>query len=286
MANKVSVLILTRNEEETLPDCLASVAWCDDIHVLDSFSTDRTSAIARSLGAQVTERTFDNYAAHRNFGLALPFRNPWVLSLDADERVAPELADEIQRITLSAAPQISAFRIPRRDYFLGTWLRHAQLSSLYLRLVRPERVRYTRAVNEVLEVDGQIGELEGPLLHFPFAKGIDAWVEKHNRYSTMEAELIVANTGLLQPSIRCALRNPDFHTRRLHQKALFYKLPARPLIKWLYMMLVRGALLDGPAGVAYSTLQAFYEYLIVLKTRELKDVRQRFDTPPANPHAQ
>lgn len=287
MAATVSVLILTRNEQETLPDCLASVAWCDDIHVLDSFSTDRTVQIAESLGATVTQRVFDNYAAHRNFGLALPFRHPWVLSLDADERVSPALAAEIQQVVPAAPPAISAFRIPRRDYFLKTWLRRAQLSRWYIRLVRKDRAHYTRAVNEVLEVEGEIGDLQHPLLHFPFAKGITQWVEKHNTYSTMEAQLIDRNSGLLQPSIQSALRDPDFHTRRLHQKAIFYKLPARPLIKWTYMMFVRGAILDGPAGIAYSTLQSFYEYLIVLKTRELRAAtKHREPDSESGPQAQ
>jgi hypothetical protein len=93
---------------------------------------------------------------------------------------------------------------------------------------------------------------------------------KHNTYSTMEAELIFRQQGLQHPSLRAALRNPDFHTRRLHQKALFYRMPCRPLIKWCYMMFWRGAVLDGAAGVTYATLQFVYESMIVLKTRELR----------------
>lgn len=281
MAPNVSVLILTRNEEHTLPDCLASVAWCNDVHVLDSFSTDQTVHVAQGAGAMVTQRIFDNYAAHRNVGLKLTFRHPWLFILDADERVPPELAEELQRVAASATPEISGFRVQRRDFFLNTWLKRSQLSPLYIRLVRPERGRYTRAINEVLEVEGTVGDLKNPLIHFPFSKGIAQWVEKHNVYSTMEAALICRNTGLRDPSLRTALRDPDFHTRRLHQKAIFYKLPARPLIKWLYMMFVRGAMLDGPAGVAYATLQSFYEYLIVLKTRELRAQDAQAAQPPS-----
>jgi hypothetical protein len=136
--------------------------------------------------------------------------------------------------------------------------------------VRPERARYTRAINEVLELDGRVAELSQPLDHFPFSKGLAHWVTKHNTYSSMEAELIVRQQGLQNPSLRTALLHSDFHTRRLHQKALFYRMPARPLLKWWYMMFVRRAVMDGAAGVAYATLQAFYEYLIVLKTRELR----------------
>ena len=267
----ISVLILTRNEERDLPDCLASVSWSDDVHVFDSHRTDATATIAQSAGAHLHTRTFDDYATHRNAALtAVPFKYPWVFLLDADERPTTELSREMQQLALAAPDQISGFRLRRRDFLFGTWLRHAQLSPFYIRLVRPERARYTRAINEVIEVDGPIANLSYPLDHFPFSKGIARWVEKHNQYSTMEAELIVRNQGLQNPSLFAALRDPDFHTRRLHQKAIFYRLPARPLIKWLYMMFVRGAILDGAAGLAYATLQSFYEYLIVLKTKELR----------------
>ncbi len=266
----VSVLILTKNEAADLPACLASVSWSNDIHLVDSHSTDATAAVAQAAGAHVHLRAFDGYAAQRNFGLQLPFRYPWLLILDADERPTSELSQEIQRIVQTAPPEISGYRLRRRDFLFGTWLKHAQISPFYIRLVRPGRARYTREINEVLEVDGAIAELQCPLDHYPFSKGIAHWVAKHNTYSTMEARLIHANAGLTNPSLRTALRDPDFHTRRLHQKALFYKLPARPLTKWLYMVVYRGAVLDGPAGLTYATLQSIYEYLITLKTKELR----------------
>ena len=266
----ISVLILTKNEEQDLPGALASVAWSDDVHVLDSHSTDGTVAVAEAAGAHVTQRIFDNYAAHRNFGLKLSFKHPWVLILDADERPTPALSVEMQRVVRSATEEVSGYRLQRRDFLFGTWLKHAQLSPFYIRLVRPERSQYTRAINEVIEVSGRVDSLAEPLDHFPFSKGIAHWVSKHNLYSTMEAELIYSQAGLQNPSVRTALRDPDFHTRRLHQKALFYRLPGRPLIKWLYMVVVRGAILDGPAGLTYATLASFYEYLIVVKTKELR----------------
>ncbi len=266
----ISILILTKNEAQDLPGALASVAFSDDIHILDSNSTDTTVTIARESGAHVHLRPFDNYAAQRNFGLELPFAHPWLLILDADERPTPQLAAELLQISVTAAPEISAFRLRRRDFLFDTWLKHAQISPYYIRLVRPRRARYTREINEVLEVDGPILDLQHPLDHYPFSKGIAHWLTKHNQYSTMEAQLIHAQSGLRNPSLLTALRHPDFHTRRLHQKALFYKLPARPLIKWCYMFFVRGAIFDGAAGLTYATLQSIYEYLIVLKTKELR----------------
>jgi glycosyltransferase involved in cell wall biosynthesis len=270
----ISVLILTRNEQQDLPACLASVAWSDDIHVFDSFSTDSTVAIAEGAGARVHQRVFDDYASQRNAALReIPFKHPWLFLLDADERPTPALGQEMLRAVSSASEATSGYRLRRRDFLFDTWLKHAQISPLYIRLIRPERARYSRAINEVLEVDGPIAELAAPLDHFPFSKGIAHWVTKHNLYSTMEAELIHREQGLQHPSLITALTDADFHQRRLHQKAVFYRLPARPILKFLYMVLVRGAILDGRAGLMYAGLQFLYEYLIVLKTREL--ARQR-----------
>lgn len=267
----ISVLILTKNEEQDLPGCLSSVSWSDDVHVFDSFSTDSTVSIAEGLGATVAQRVFDNYASHRNAALnQTRFRHPWVLLMDADERCTSALAHEIARVVAND-PDVAAFRIRRRDYFQNTWLRHAQISPWYIRLVRPELARYTREINEVLEIAGRVGELGAPLDHYPFSKGIGHWLRKHDGYSTMEAQLIFQGGGPPDPSLRTALTAKDFHTRRLHQKAIFYRMPGRPLLKWLYMVFIRGAFLDGRPGLTYARLQAIYEYMIVLKTRELRE---------------
>jgi glycosyltransferase involved in cell wall biosynthesis len=265
----VSVLILTRNEQQDLPGCLASVAWSDDVHVLDSLSTDRTREIAREAGAQVTERAFDGYASQRNAGLRLPFRHPWLLVLDADERVPPALAREIEAFVQGAGTHVdvAAARMRRRDIWWGTWLRRSQISPFYVRLLRPERARYEREINEVLVVDGPIADLAQPFDHYPFSKGLDHWLDKHNTYSRMEAQLILSRS-VPQPSWRTALFGADFNERRVHQKAIFYRLPARPLIKLAYMLVWRRGVLDGVAGIRYALLQTIYEYLIVLKVKE------------------
>ena len=266
----ISVLILTRNEEKDLPGCLESVSWSDDIHVFDSFSDDRTVEIARAHGANVVQRKFDTYAAQRNAALRnLPFRYEWIFLPDADERPTAEMVAEIQRIASSAPGEIAGYRVRRRDFLNGTWLKHAQMSPWYIRLVRRGRAHYSREVNEVLEVDGAVSELTSYLDHYPFSKGMAHWLAKHNTYSTMEARIIAAGLGEQRLSLRAALFEKDFHARRVAQKALFYRMPGRPLIKWLYLMLVRGGILDGRAGLTYANLQALYEYMIVIKTREL-----------------
>jgi len=269
----ISILILTKNEEQDLPACLDSVAFSDDVHVFDSESTDRTQEIARARGAHVTVRHFNGYARQRNAAMQLPFKYPWVLVLDADERPTPALIAEIAR-TLPITPETTAaYRIRRRDFLWGTWLQHAQMSAFYVRLIRVGHVQYTRDVNEVAEITGNIAELNEPFDHLPFSKGITHWVAKHNHYSTREAELLANRDFVHEASLHQALFGPDFHARRIAQKAIFYQMPGRPIIKWLYMMFLRGAILDGPAGVMYATLQSIYEYLIEIKCREI--MRQR-----------
>ncbi len=268
----ISVLILTKNEAQDLPGCLRSVQWSDDVHVFDSLSTDETAQVARSSGARVTQRTFDGYAAQRNAALhGLEFKHPWLLILDADERVPAASAEVMARFAADAPTDVDACRLRRRDYFLGTWLAHAQISPYYIRLVRPARVRYEREINEVLKVEGTVRDLDAPFDHYPFSKGVRHWLDKHNLYSTMEAQHIVRTRHAGSPfSLRQALSARDFNVRRFHQKELFYRLPARPLLKWLYMVLGRRAFLDGRAGLTYAALQAIYEYMIVVKTRELE----------------
>jgi glycosyltransferase involved in cell wall biosynthesis len=270
MLSNISVLILTRNEEKSLPGCLQSVAWSDDVHVLDSFSTDGTVQVARSAGATVTQRIFDNWSSHQNWALAnLAFRHPWVFYLDADERVTPGLRDAIASALEQPGDSV-AFRVQRRDFFLNQWLKYVQTSPFYMRLFRPEKMRYERLVNPVSIADGPVAQLGGFLDHFPFSKGVGQWVERHNQYSTFEARQIVDNRRGQAPfSLRAAFSAKDFHERRYHQKELFYRMPARPVAKFLILYFMKRGFLDGAAGFTYCVLQCFYEYLIVLKTREL-----------------
>ena len=272
----ISVLILTKNEERDLPGCLASVRWSDDVHVLDSFSTDRTLEVAREAGAIVTQHTFEDWASQKNWALTnLPWKYPWVFCLDADERVTPELARSLAQAAAAPAGNV-AFRVQRRDFFLGRWLKHVQATPFYVRLFRPEKMRYERPINEITMPDGPVGEVAGYLDHFPFSKGIDYWVARHNLYSTMEARQIVADRAAQRPvSIMKALTASRIEERRVHQKELFYRMPFRPLAKFLLLYLAKGGFLDGRAGLTYAILQSFYEYMIVVKTRELIADQQR-----------
>lgn len=267
----ISILVLTKNEQQDLPGCLASVSWCDDIHVYDSMSSDSTVEIANAFGASVTQRPFDNWASHQNWGLSnIKFKYPWVFYIDADERMTPELVLSIQT-AITDSGEFVAFRVQRRDFFLGTWLKHVQSSPFYMRLFRPEKMRYERLVNPISIPDGPVGEVSGYLDHFPFSKGMGHWIDRHNSYSRFEAEQIFENRikgGTF--SFSKALFSSDFHERRYHQKEMFYRLPFRPVVKFLVLYVLKRGFLDGRAGLTYALLQSIYEYFIVLKTRELQ----------------
>lgn len=267
----ISVLILTKNEEQDLPACLRSVAWCNDIHVFDSYSDDNTVSIAERAGAHVTQRKFDGYSSQRNAALRyLKFKYSWLLIVDADERIPALLVEQLKSHIENVSDSVSAFRFRRRDYLYKTWLKHSQISPLYIRAIRVGKALYHREINEVLEVDGAIEEIDGHFDHYPFSKGLSHWITKHNQYSTMEAVQWVEEQNTQKKfSLYKALFSADFNEKRYHQKGLFYKLPFRPVLKWLYIVLWRRAFLDGKAGIIYATLHVIYEYFIVIKANEI-----------------
>jgi glycosyltransferase involved in cell wall biosynthesis len=267
MTCQFSVLILTLNEEKNLPGALESLWGCDDVVIFDSGSSDRTVEIARTWGARVENRAFDNYAAQRRAGLSLLFRHEWVLMLDADERVTPELMSEMSDAVAKAPPDVCMFRMRRKDMFLGTWLKHSSgYPTWFGRLVRPGRVRIEREVNEEYVPLGEYGNLAQHLEHFPFNRGLDHWVEKHNQYSTMEAlQLHRTRRGSSGPS---GLFSRDPVLRRKSLKQLAYRLPFRPVVAFLYLYVWRRGFLDGKAGYIYCRLRYIYEELIDLKAME------------------
>jgi glycosyltransferase involved in cell wall biosynthesis len=267
----VSVLILTLNEEANLPGCLESVAWCDDIAVFDSGSSDRTVEIARAAGARVFRRDFDDYGSQREAARTeVDYRHDWVLALDADERVDAELREEILRLTASEdSAGHAAYRMRRKDHFIGRWIRHSTLyPSWFVRLYRPRAIRYEpRSVHEYPRIAGTVGELRGHLLHYGFGKGFTDWMGKHVRYARLEAaeNLRHLDEGKVDwPGL--ASRDPVRRRRAL--KGLSFRLPLRPLLRFGYMYLLRRGFLDGYPGFTYCCLLAIYEYLIVLNLRE------------------
>ena len=269
----ISVLILTLNEEINLPACLASVKWCDDIVVFDSYSSDRTMEIAKTAGARVVQRAFDNYAAQRNAALEVPYKHPWLLMVDADEQLTLGLINEIQTKLGQDDSGISLYRMRRKDMFMGRWIRHSSgYPTWFGRLMRVGHVHVERSINEEYHTDGGIDFLQEHLLHYPFNKGFSSWIEKHNRYSTMEAELFEERSDA-DESIG-NLFSRDQVVRRRAIKSLVYRLPGRPLLVFLALFVLRGGFLEGRAGFTYCVLKSFYEFLINCKVTENRLRRQ------------
>ena len=263
----ISVLILTLNEEVNIEGCLDSVAWADDALVLDSGSTDDTVPLARSKGARVMHRPFDSFADQRNYGLQHgDLQHDWVLHLDADERVAPPLHRELQRVVRHG--EHDAFRVPSKLIFQGQWLKHAGMYPTYqIRFGKREALTFTQVGHGQrgdLSPD-RIGTLKEPLLHYAFSKGITDWFERHNRYSTDEARhALNVRTESVDWS---GLVSSDAQRRRRALKDLSYRLPLRPLLRFLYMYIGKRGFLDGRAGFDYCVMLAVYEYMTMLKTR-------------------
>jgi glycosyltransferase involved in cell wall biosynthesis len=268
---KVSVVVLTKNEEKDLPRCLAALSWSDDVHVLDSYSSDATVDIATRWGAHVTQRVFDDWSSHQNWGLRnLPFKYDWVYYSDADEVVTMELVNSIAMVINEPGENV-AFRVRRRDYLLGTWLRHVTPSPFNIRLFKPKYISYERATNPITVVNGQIGDIFSHFDHYSFSKGFFHWIEKHNKYSNLEARQIISNRSKgVHWSLWASFFESDINRRRFNQKELFYRLPFRPFVKFIILYLFRFGFLDGRAGLMYALLQSIYEYFIVIKTRELE----------------
>ena len=266
----VSILILTLNEEINLPRCLASVSWSDDIVVLDSYSTDNTVAIAEAAGARVVQRRFDNWSTHQNWALEnIEFKHPWVYYSDADEVVTDELRRELLQIA-GASEEYVAYRLRYKNYFMGRWIKHCGVYPTWvLRFFRPGAVRFKRLVNPVPVVDGSEGKLRSHFLHYSFNKGLDAWFEKHNKYSRDEAleSLRSLTSGRMDWS---GLLSRDPARRRVTLKELSFRMPFRPTVRFLYMYLLRLGILDGLPGLMYCRLLATYEFMIVAKMAEIR----------------
>lgn len=266
----VSALIMTFNEEDNLPSCLASLTWCDDIVVLDSFSTDRTVEIAKAAGARVVQNAYTTENGQRMYGLThVRFKHQWVYTPDADEVTPDDLRDEMLAIARDPSRPEAFFKARYKNMFMGKWIRHASLYPTWItRLVRPDKVRFDREVHSVCSSDMPGGELQAHFIHYSFNKGLHAWYDKHNRYSTVEAELAALNPPPPVHLAQIFSRRADVRRRGL--KALVTRLPFRPTLRFIYMYVLRGGFLDGWPGYAYCRLISGYEFMIVLKTEELR----------------
>ncbi len=269
----IDVLVITKNEECNLPQCLHALAgWTRAIYVVDSGSTDRTCEIARELGAEVVEHPWEGYAAQKNWALeTLPMEADWVLIVDADEVITAQLRERLEAIAARPADEVpeTGYYINRLLYFLGKPIRHCGYHpSWNLRFFKRGRGRYEdRAVHEHLLVDGPTGWIRTPMIHED-RRGLEVYMEKHNRYSTLEAEAIFNESrgGDLDASIT----GHQLQRRRWFKRHIYRYLPAKWLMRFLYMYVLRLGVLDGLNGLRFCLFISSYELQIGLKLRELR----------------
>ena len=265
-----SVLILTLNEERNLPRCLASVAACDDIVVLDSGSTDRTVELASAAGARVFTRRFDDFAGQRNFAQReIPFRHPWVFHLDADEELTPEL-DAACR-TAAVRADIDGFYVAPKMMFMGRWIPHCtDFPAWQARFVRAPQFAFVQAGHGQREAPQmRLDRLSASYLHDLSAGGETDWLEKHRRYARAEAHAHLAVPGAIRWGDLFIGRQLQ---RRRALKQLTYSLPGRPALRFVYQYLLRGGFLDGWPGLRYCRLLARYEGFAAAELRNLRAV--------------
>jgi glycosyltransferase involved in cell wall biosynthesis len=277
----ISVLIPVRNEAANLAACLASVAWCNDVVVVDSGSTDGTPEIARQAGARVVDFKWQGaFPKKKNWALAnVAWKNEWVFIIDADERATPELQAAMRAALTQGAHQ--GFYVNRRFWFLDGWLNHCgYYPSWNLRFFRHAAGRYEQPaggagcgsgdneVHEHVELQGTAGYLGGEMEHYAFPD-VATWVEKHNRYSNWEARLQVEAA-----SHDAAGLDPGL-ARKRRLRRLAWALPFRPTLRFLYHYVWRAGFLDGYRGFVFCRLMGWYEFLCATKARELRRNQSR-----------
>lgn len=261
MSLPVSVIILTHNEEGNIRACLESLSEFDDVHVLDSGSTDATARIATELGISVhVNAPFLGFGEQRNWAIDnIPVKYDWQFHLDADERMTPALTAELRSVVASS-PSHGGYQVPSRLLLYGQWLKRAgQYPGYQVRFFHRKRLRFFNYGHGQREVTQHTtGTLQQPLDHHGFSKGIDHWFAKHIVYARREAEGAMAGKGETGP----ATSGSGAVSRRRALKRLTSRLPGRYFLRLAYMLIWKRAILDGWAGITYAHMLATYDSMI------------------------
>lgn len=244
----VSAVVIAYNDEPNMEACLASIMWADEIIVVDSFSTDATAAIGRQFTDKVFQHAFHGFGRLRNEAIAHA-AHEWVFSLDTDERATPQLRDEIRRTVEGTAPA-DAYFVPRKNYFLGRWIKHCGWYPDYRQpqLFRRSRFRYREElVHESFDVNGRIDYLSSPALQYPF-RDIDHYLSKQDRYSDLMARRMLEQGRRFSP----------------------HQLVTHPCFTFFKMYVGRKGCLDGIPGLILSGLYAYYTFIKYARLWELR----------------
>lgn len=272
----LTVVVLTQDEEANLPPLLASLGGLDcRVFVVDSGSTDRTVAIAEAAGCTVVAHPFESYAAQRNWSFDhLPIDSPWVLSMDADERLTSALRDEIARVVAAPvdAVPIDGYMLKKQIWFMGRWLRHGgQYPFWHLRLARTGRVRCEkRLYDQHYLVDGRIGRLEHDCIDV-LTDDMSKWIGRLNWWATLEATEVAGGPG--EGQVQSRWNGTPIERKRFLRNRIYHAFPlfVRPFLLFFIDYVLRGGFLDGRRGLAYHVLQRFwFHFLVDVKLYEMQ----------------
>lgn len=286
----IDALIITFNESLNLPHCLTALSgWTRRVFVVDSGSTDGTPELAQRLGAQVVHHDWEGYAAQKNWALDhLPLEAPWTLIVDADEVITDDLRARLLALAQRPPEQVpeNGFFVNRLSFFMGKPIKHCgYFPSWNLRFFKRGKGRYeVREVHEHIIIDNPVGYLREPMLHDD-RRGLEHFVAKHNRYSTLEARAVFRE--MTDPAAQASLPNLTRATRgrRWLKRHVVHQMPFPGLWRFLYMYVGRLGFLDGRAGLELCKFISVYDYLFALKLRELyrqarTPAEQRRDVEP------
>ncbi len=265
----ISIVILTKNEEKDLPQCLASVMWSNDIHVLDSGSTDKTVEVAIENHAKVSQHPFQSFGHQRNYALDhLHILNDWILFLDADEVVTDTFRQAMEEAIGKASEDVAGFYCCWKMMLEGQWLKHCDnFPKWQFRLMKKGKARFKDFGHGQKEdqIQGKILYLKEPYLHYGFSKGWYQWIERHNKYSTQEASARLQ----MRPPIK-NIWSSHGSVRNVALKSWLSLVPGWPLIRFFHAYLLKLGFLEGKPGFIYCVNMAYYEFLIQIKIRELQ----------------
>lgn len=249
---KLSVAIITYNEEDNIGDCLESVKWADEIIIVDSFSTDRTVDIAGKYTDRIFQRTWDGYGCQKNHAIAKA-TNKWILTLDADERVTPELAEEIMALFQSGQPPMEGYELPYKVFFGNKWVRHGGWYPEYhIRLFRKDRARFKeRLVHEGVEVTGAVGRLHHFVEHYTY-RSISDFIQRMDRYSALSAEAYYKEG----------------------RRVGWVETAFRAWFTFVQMFFLKRGFLDGALGLELAVLYACYTFVKYAKLKELEESKR------------